>query len=211
MTYIMTKHIITMGMESICRNSTAKMFVAIVFIITVNCTNNGNDACPCTTLDRFAITDSTLSHIINDIYELYDHIGQADKIIVLELNTQNDLYYFSFSLQEKEKISEKYIFRDNKRVVGYVKNRNAVILILTNINSRENFIELYSHLLMPLKETRKFEYISYSNSHYFYNDNSKAITWYNNGQMYEPDYIVYTYNVKEMKMSKPMLTKNIIP
>lgn len=140
-------------------------------------------------LQKFNILNKTLDlttllaveHITNDPY-----FENKDHGIVMELNPLgSDSIDFVYSFYDNcYDISEKYLSRSNKRVIGYTKKEGVDIIIVTNIQYYLGVWNMLSNYITPQNEIKIFNYIYYSNN--------IAKEWYRLGN-YEPWFWHFKY------------------
>lgn len=156
----------------------------VTFIFTCSCKNNKHNEG--FTLEEIRIYNTQIDSVTKDFIDKqlsfkYDSMSNAllmDVLIypkILSDSTKyiynqkrkvilydNNILFLTFSKQNKDLISEHYIFKQPyKSIVGYYTYKNTDILILTNMNDKQIFKYLLNNTFSYTKRQKDFEFIKY--------------------------------------------------
>ena len=179
----------------------------LILFLVILCSCEGNKP-PFTTvqLNEFVISkelDNTLDLVISHLKDGYT------SEIVLELMKSDTLLSIDISLQEKEYIS-KYVYFNNRRVVGFSKKGKDTIIILSNINNLYDMGDSFCDYLQPIERKGIIHYLQIPLSLYeIPNNNTKLLddssrnsfNWADIPYMYEPP--VFSFHIKNNKITYP--------
>lgn len=125
------------------------------------------------------------------------------KVLSLNLAKKDSSLLFMFSLRSEDDLINKYIYRDNKRIVGYIISGNYEIILLSDIDDLSEFGRLYGEFIHPTGFLKEFCYMYFPESLYVGDGQN---TWPQYELIYDPTYIIYQY-VNNRYLS-PVITKN---
>ena len=147
------------------RNSLKMLFILIGIACVCNSCNlskdNGFE------LEEFAIDNAGLHSVVDSVINMYSPVLQSTdekKILSLNLSHKDSVLLFIFSIRDEEELLNRYIFRDNKRIVGYTTiGKEDIIfhfeLIKIDYDTRifkgiliQGETKLYKDILLKLKE-----------------------------------------------------------
>lgn len=157
-------------------------------------------------LNEFAIDDVRLRAIVDSMVEMHLPVLQSEKekkIISLNFSRKDSVLYFVFSLRDEEELIVKYIYRENKRIVGYTNSRNIEVILLSDIDDLSEFGKQYERFIHPTKNSKAFNYMKFPENLYIRDDSN---TWPDFELLYDPTYIVYPY--VNNSFLQPVMTKD---
>jgi len=73
----------------------------------------------------------------------YDERGNPESIPVIELIENDSTLEFGFVSASKGSLSLKYIFEENKRIVGYLHIEKDTFIVLSNVDSQFKFYNTF--------------------------------------------------------------------
>lgn len=161
--YIRRKHLISV------------FFCLILFLIgchkeTTHVSNNEEvDEYNGFILDEFAITNDTLIFYLEKVADNAVHTSDEqseDNGFVLYFHKKNitrviDLYHI-----EKQEIRDKFILDYNYRIIGYSNIRGIDFILLSNIDYKAEFADLFGEIVHPTGKNKEIEYIYYARNQY---------------------------------------------
>jgi hypothetical protein len=179
----------------------------LILFLGILCSCGGNKT-PFTAaqLNEFVVSkelDSTLNFVISHLREGYT----SD--LVLELMKSDSLLSIDISLQDKKYIS-KYVYYNNRRIVGFTMKGKDSVLILSNIDNLYDLGDSFSNYLQPIKRQGSFYYLQIPMSLYEIPNNNRNLsdgTFYNSYNwadipyMYEP--FVFSFHIRDNKITYP--------
>lgn len=157
-------------------------------------------------LDEFTIDDNGLITIVDSIIEMHRPILNSEEqkqIMTLNLSHKDSVLLFIFSLRDKNELMNKYVYRENKRVVGYTKAEDKDIILLSDIDYLPELGYLFGRFIHPIGKSKAFNYMKYPCNLYI---GDRQNTWPSFELIYDPTYIVYPYMNK--KYQHPIMTTN---
>lgn len=157
-------------------------------------------------LDEFVIDDNGLNSIVDSIIEMYQPILESEdqkQIMTLNLSHKDSVLLFIFSLRDENELLNRYIYRNNKRIVGYTKTGDEEIIVLSDIDYLPELGNLFGRFIHPIGKSKAFKYMKYP--HNLYMGDGQNV-WPSFELIYDPTYIVYPYINK--KYQHPIMTKN---
>ncbi len=147
--------------------------------------------------------DSTIDYVVSHLREGYT----SD--LVLELMKSDTLLSIEISLQERKYIS-KYIYYNNRRVVGFTRRDNDTIIILSNIDNLYDLGASFCNYLQPIECKGDVHYLQIPLSQYEIRNRNKKDSadiftnrnnWADIPYMYEPS--VFTFLIKNNRITYP--------
>ena len=163
------------------------------------------------TLEEFVFDNHQLDSIVNSVVVLYSNSLSKNnlnddngKIIILELSRYSNDLLFNFVCLKKYDAIYKYIFRDNKRIVGYNKTAMTEIVLVSDIDDLTDFGNCFSNIMHPTGKIKNFQFLSFPKD--LYSNGSQG--WADFDLVFDPRFIVYRYDGKSF--SDPISTTNII-
>jgi hypothetical protein len=160
--------------------------ILMTFTILISCKNRGFG------LQKFEIQDSTLITIADkfiDSVKFSDDVTK-DGIPLLILHKIDTFPGFYFTYAEKEDVSLKYIFRENRRIVGYVEVNSKDMIVLSTISDSYDFECNFLRFLIPTYTTKEFDFIYFPNNLYCVPDNSGFSC---SPSLFNPPYKIFIY------------------
>lgn len=162
-------------------------------------------------LEEFVIDNHQLDSIVNSVVELYSNSLSKDnlnddngKVLFLELSGCPNNLLFSFVCLNKYDAIYKYIFRDNKRIVGYNITALTEVVLLSDIDDLTDLEECFSEIMHPTGNIKGFQFLKFPKD--LYSNGNQG--WANFDLVFDPRFIVYRYDGKSF--SDPISTTNII-
>lgn len=148
------------------RDKILKFFIVLLF--TVNFTSCKIESKRYGfTLQNFNVVNSQLDSIIRGIKDSTHILKQKESVIVLVLRVNDSKPEFCFTSTEKEEVSEMYIYKNNRRIVGYIDNgKDRPIIVLSTISNKYDFESTFYDFLTPTNEKKYFEYIYFPENQY---------------------------------------------
>ncbi|BEG98041.1 hypothetical protein BSYN_03060 [Bacteroides sedimenti] len=144
------------------------------------------------TLQNFKVVNGQLDSIIRGINDSTHILKQKGYVIILVLRVYDSKPEFCLTSAEKEAVSEKYIYLNNRRIVGYLDNGNdEPIIILSTDCNKYDFESTFYTFLNPTGKKKYFEYI-------YFPDNQYSLK--NDGTGYPPSFFdpyFYYYRYQE--------------
>ena len=149
------------------KNNIQFLYIVVMFVILLTGCNskpkhNGF------ILQRFNVVNNQLRSIIHGIKDSAQILKYGDDVIVLVLRINDSIPEFCFASTKKKELNEEYISSSNKRIVGYIVDKSlpAEIIVLSNINSRDDFEMIFYKFLVPTVDKKCFDYIYYPDNQY---------------------------------------------
>lgn len=172
----------------------AKFFMTSILLVCVGlfyCGCNTNKHCGFT-LSEFHVDDGMLKNIVDSMVLMHQQSLQSEtkKVLSLNLTRKDSSLVFIFSLMGKDDLVNKYIYRDNKRIVGYTNSGNTEVILLSDIDDLSEFGRLYAKFIHPTGILKEFSYIYFPEGLYVGNGQN---TWPQFELIYDPTYIIYQY------------------
>ena len=162
-------------------------------------------------LEEFVFDNHQLDSIVNSVAVLYlnslskNNLSDDNgKVLILELSGRPNNLLFSFVCLEKYDAIYKYIFRENKRIVGYNKTALTEVVLLSDIDDLTDLGEYFSDIMHPTGNIKEFQYLKFPKD--LYSKGSRG--WANFDLVFDPRFIVYRYDGKSF--SAPISTTNVI-
>jgi len=144
-------------------------------------------------LSEFVIDDVRLGSIIDSMVEMHLPILQSDKekkVLSLNLARRDSSLLFVFSLRGEDELINRYIYRENKRIVGYTNSGDIDVILLSDIDDLSELGQQYGRFIHPTGKHKAFKYMKFPENLYI-GDNLN--TWPDFELVYDPTYIVYPY------------------
>ena len=165
-----------------------------------SCSSSVSDNCY--QLEEFAIDDNRLNSVMDSV--LNKHLSafkstEEKLILTLNLSRKDTILQFQFSLRNPNDLIYRYIYRENKRIIGYTICDDTYIILLSDINNIAEFGEFFEHFIHPTGKTKKFSYMMFPKDLY-------KSGWPNYHIIYDPSYIIYKY--VNNTFTSPVLTTN---
>jgi hypothetical protein len=120
-------------------------------------------------LQRFDVVNAQLDSIIQGIKDNTNIRGVLDPkkgVIIMVLRVYDSNPEFCFTLTETDDISVKYIFENNRRIVGYIDTEDFSLIVLSDESSQFDFVSNFYKFLIPTQNTKFFEYIYFPDNLY---------------------------------------------
>lgn len=158
-------------------------------------------------LNEFSIDDEQLKSIVDSMTEMHLSIILSDKtkkVMSLNLTRKDSALLFIFSLRSEDELIKKYIFRQNKRIVGFVNSEGVEVILLSDIDELSEFGRQYAMFIHPTGILKKFDYMKYPENLYIGEGQN---TWPSFELIYDPTYIIYPY--EKNKFSTPLMTTDL--
>jgi hypothetical protein len=142
-------------------------------------------------LQRFNVVNNQLNSIIKGIKDSAQILKFGDDVILLVLRMNDSVPEFCFASTKKKDINEEYIYRENRRIVGYIVNKSlsTEIIVLSNLNSSVDFGMIFYKFLVPTVDKKCFDYIYFPDNQYTIDARGFGPT----PPVFDPYYYFYTY------------------
>ena len=140
------------------------LLLSIILFVLNSCKKKSNGY----NLQKFEISNHKLDSIVNKFTAEYEKncSPKERKIIVLDLIYKDSIPQFWFTFLKKEELINSYIYYYNKRIVGYITRNNSDLILLSNINYKIEFENIFSGFIYPTKKNKIFDYINFPNNQY---------------------------------------------
>ena len=149
-------------------------------------------------LQQFEVKNPQLDSIIHSFVDSVGKIEDlSNDIPIMLLDHLDSVPAFYFISDQKEGMSSMYIFRPNKRIVGYAKTKNKDVIILTSINSIYDFEKEYYKFLIPTNHTKKFDFIYFPDDMYCIPDENGIPCF---PTTFEPSFKVFIYKNDKIEL-----------
>ena len=186
------------------RNSLKMLFILIGIACVCNSCNlskdNGFE------LEEFAIDNAGLHSVVDSVINMYSPVLQSTdekKILSLNLSHKDSVLLFIFSIRDEEELLNMYIFRDNKRIVGYTTIGKEDIILLSDIDDLPELGELFGSFIHPTGISKELSYMKYPNNLYI---GEGVNVWPKYELIYDPTYLIYPFI--NNTFLQPIMTKN---
>lgn len=153
-------------------------------------------------LTKFEITDERINEILDTAISLLRNHTDKD-VFILEAMKIDTMSVFVTAELSKKTISRKYIFENNKRILGYTERHGYDFMLLTTTQDLYSVIDNYSSYFVPTDSSRFFDYIYFPNymyNKYDYRAEKPAKGW---GDpyiaFYDPIFCIYVYEKSRNK------------
>ena len=184
------------------------LFISILVLLLMSCKRVSCGF----NLQKFEISNHKLDSIIGKLTAEYEKNCSIEKrkIVVLDLRFIDSIPQFWFSFHEKDELRDYFIFYQNRRIIGYLSKNNTELILLSDINSKNEFEKLFSNFIYPTKKKKIFEYIFFPNNQYK-NDSTelkikdvimKEYSWPEGTNMHDYPHIPFKYINKEFINNK---------
>ena len=155
-------------------------------------------------LEEFIVDEVELKSIVDSVIKKHLTILQSEeKVMSLNITHKDSITFFVFSLRNKNEIIDKYIYRENKRILGYINSMNEEILLLSDIDELPEVGLICNHFVHPTGNVQLFEYLKYPSNLYIGEDHN---SWPYFELIYDPTYIIFPY--KNNRFTQPYMTTN---
>lgn len=181
----------------------ATIILSLVMAIVSCNTPNKDSGFP---LEEFAIDDARLKSIVDSMTEMHLPMLQPDdneQVLSLNLTKKDSTTLFIFSLRKKDEIINRYIYRENKRILGYTNSKNEEVILLSDIDDLDELGLLFGRFIHPTGTCKSFSYMKYPSNLYIGEEQN---SWPNFELIYDPTYIIYPY--LNNRFLQPYMTKN---
>lgn len=165
--------------------------VIILFPCLFSCVNNTNNGFK---LQKFTVLNANLQIIIDSLDRKIEEKKQKDYELVLELNKHDSLPEFWFIYGTKGAINH-HIFSTNRRIVGYLENKNIDVLLLSNINDKMRFESFFYSFVKPSDKTKEFNYIVFPSWQYAVDENGRGLPY----PSVDYQYLFYIFENKKIE------------
>jgi hypothetical protein len=185
----------------------------LLFSISISSCNTSTNNSGCFALEEFAIDNPYLDSIIDSVANwhfksLSDNMSKVDsennKVMLLEFSHRDSILLFKFIVITKSDAIYKYIYRYNKRIIGYKPTAITNVILVSDINNIVDFGNLFLKFIHPTGNVMIFDFMRFP-SDYFYGDSISR--WPNFDSLFDPSFIVYQYNGQ--KFLSPIITTNL--
>lgn len=134
----------------------------IVFCITImllgSCvSHNGFN------LQQFVIVNRQLYSIIQEY--IGNNSIERDKAIILFLDKQDTMKYFSICTANKSLLSD-IIFENNHRIVGFVYLKSQYVVVLSSVQSKFVFENTFYKYIVPTHKKRQVDFLQFPDNMY---------------------------------------------
>ena len=154
--------------------STSKLKILLSIIIIIcgftscrtSCTSDGFN------LQNFEISNHKLDSIVNVFTHEYNKNTKknsevkSNNVIVIDLQFIDSIPQFWFSINDEKELREKYIFQQNRRIIGYLTRNNCNIILLSGINSKNEFENIFGQFVFPTKLKKTFDFLYFPDNQY---------------------------------------------
>ena len=157
-------------------------------------------------LEEFIIDNLELQSVADSVVKMYSPVLQSTekkRILSLNLSQKDSVLLFIFSIQNEHELINRYIYRENKRIVGYTTSGNTNIILLSDIDNLPELGKLFGTFIHPVGQSKVFSYMKYPSNLYI-GDGVNA--WPDFDLVYDPTYIVYPF--KNNRFLQPFMTTN---
>ncbi len=155
-------------------------------------------------LEEFVIDDSDMKSIADSVVEMHLSILQSNKqILSLNLSQKDSALFFIFSVRNEKDLVYNYIYRENKRIVGYTNIGDVKLILLSDINNLSELGSQFGKFIHPTGNSEVFKFLNYPQNLYI-GEGENA--WPTFELIYDPTYIVYPY--VNNRFLYPIMTKN---
>ena len=173
------------------------LLISLLVIGFTNCGRQTNDPCGLT-LQEFEVIDPQLKVLIEGIRETdkyKENEEHQESILVIELIKNDSTLEFGFVFADKSSLSEMYIFKENKRIIGYLNIEQDIFIILSNVISRHEFYDIFYEFIIPTGNKQQFEYVYFPDDlyHSVELDKKDMIYKWPPPLLFDPYYHWYTY------------------
>lgn len=117
-------------------------------------------------LQEFNVINPKLDSIISIVQKQPKILAQDDDVIVLILRDYDSKPEFCFTSCKSLEVSEKYIYNNTRRIVGYIDNP-VPIIILSDVLNIYDFEAIFYKFLRPTIVKRRFEYLYFPDNQYY--------------------------------------------
>lgn len=162
---------------------------SIVIIGLTSCNNKSNSSRLGFNLQEFKVINPILDTIINGVKDSTHILAYEDNVIVLILRVYDSKLEFCFTSSKAKDVSPDYIFQENYRIVGYLKNDTPIIVLSAVMNKYELETTFYSFLI-PTETKKYFEYIQFPDDQYKVNEKGHPLPPYN----FDPYYYCFSFD-----------------
>jgi hypothetical protein len=155
--------------QSIVRGSRSIVVISMIIIGMMSCAKKHDTNSCGFTLQRFEVIDSKLSSLISGIQDstwIQTHLSDENKVLILILSVYDDCPEFVFGYSAIEIVSDRFIFYNNRRIVGYIDVDGSPLIVLSTIASQYSFINMFYRFLIPTEEKKYFPYIHFPDDLY---------------------------------------------
>lgn len=142
-------------------------------------------------LQEFEIVYPPLEDIIKYVSSNFQ-LGIESDVPIIELLKTDSTIEFGFTTANRRNVCESYIYRFNKRIVGYYKYEDANYILLSNVSDKYDFENTFYEYLIPTEKSRKFDYIYFPQNMYILTDRANRIPA--PPELFDPYYYWYVVN-----------------
>lgn len=156
-------------------------------------------------LQEFVISNYGLDSIVNLFTHDYNSVNNNmdnGNVIVIDFQYHDSIPQVWISIHEKNELRDKYIFQQNKRIIGYLIKNERTIVLLSGVNLKSDFEFIFGSFIYPKSNTKRFDYIFYPDNQYESDsvvvrlesgDVIKKSRWPVVYSMYNPHYVQFKY------------------
>lgn len=128
-------------------------------------------------LQNFEVSNSNLDSIVNKLSNEYakNTKNENRKIIVLDFRLIDSIPQFWFSFHTKDDLRDYFIFYQNRRIIGYLTKSYNDIILLSDINAKNKFEDVFSNFIYPTKKKKRFDFLYFPDNQYN-NDSTEVIS-----------------------------------
>ena len=143
------------------------VFLALIVIIigSISCQNKTNTSHLGFNLQEFKIKNPLLDTILNRVRDSVHMRSNAEDVIVLILRVYDSKPEFCFTTSKAEDVTTDFIYQNNYRIVGYIKNTTPII-VLSAIMNKYEFENTFYDFLIPTNTKKYFGYILFPDDQY---------------------------------------------
>jgi hypothetical protein len=135
--------------------------------ILISCKNKGFN------LQKFEIRNADIINIADkyiDSIETLEYFRDGFPLMVLHEIDTFPAFYFTYA--EKEDVSLDYIFKENRRIVGYVEVNSKDMIVLSTMSNSYKFEHNFFRFLIPTYMIKEFDFIYFPENLYCVPDSS---------------------------------------
>jgi hypothetical protein len=120
-------------------------------------------------LQRFEVLNPQLKAVIQGIKDsiyINNGLGTEKKVSIMVLRVYDSIPEFCFTSTDIDEVSTMYIFKDSRRIVGYIDLDDSPLIVLSSVSSQYEFVNVFYKFLIPTENTKRFEYIYFPDNLY---------------------------------------------
>ena len=178
---------------SMFKRCKVKVLFSLLLFTSVFCNCNIHDKQNGFRLNEFVIDDVRLKCIVDSMVEMHLSAlksNEEKKIISLNFSQKDSVKLFAFSLREENELIERYIYRENKRIVGFTYSGKVEVILLSDIDDLSELGREFGKFIHPTGDSRACKYMRFPENLYV---GDRQCKWPDFELVYDPTYIVYPY------------------